>query len=105
MGYPSCGNDGWGFIIGIVCGVITLIFIIAPICTTIEYNEFEKSFEFLTNYYETFDAADIDNNYVYTMDIVDANRELAGWQAKHELYGIMSVVPDRVMDISPIGLR
>lgn len=97
--------DGWGFILGLVCGVIAFIVILAPLCTRYEYNEFERSFEFLSDYYEAFNTTDIDNNYVYVIDIIEANHELAEWQGKHEVYGVMSAIPDRVMDISPIGLR
>ena len=94
-----------GFTMALICGILTLVFILVPLFTTIEYLEFEKSFYILSDYYETLDTADTNDNYVYIMDIVQANHDLADWQAKHELYGIMSVVPDRVMDISPIGLR
>ena len=96
-----------GFVMALICGILVLIFTVIPIVTTIEYREFERSFYILSDYYEILDIPEIsnNNNYIYTVDIIQANHDLANWQAKHQLYGIMSVVPDRVMNISPIGLR
>ena len=94
----------YSIILMLVCMLVVCLTILLPPCVRYEYNEFEKSFELLSDYYEAFDATtNLDSNCIYVIDIVGANRELAEWQARHELYGIMSIVPDRVMDISPIG--
>ena len=94
----------YGIILMIICMLVACFTILLPLCIRSDYNKFEKSFELLSDYYEAFDATtDLNHNYIYVIDIIGANRELAEWQARHELYGIMSIVPDRVMDISPIG--
>ena len=80
-----------------VAVVLALLLIIAPL----SYREFEQSFIKQQELYENFELPD--NDYTYVMDILEANKELIEYQTRKELYGFISLVPDSIMELEPIG--
>ena len=77
--------------------VLIVMLIIAPL----SYREFEQSFIKQQELYENFELPD--NDFTYVMNILEANQELIEYQTRKELYGFISLVPDSIMELEPIG--
>lgn len=95
------------FIIGaIASGVLTFIIGLTVLVCWMEYINFENSFAIQQDFYQEIIESDSPLNDVYlTADIINANQELTKFQASKKIYGPFTVVPDRVLDITPIGIN
>lgn len=88
------------------CGVTTLVILLVAISYSMEYKNFEASFEIQR---QTIAALTEKNNInsdnlLYMADMVEANKRLAEMQASKRNWKNWSMYPDRVLDIKPIGL-
>ena len=89
-----------------ICGVSAFLIFVGVSAERLEYNKFERSLEIQRNVIEQiYDERNILDYIFYIADIVDANAQLADYQASKEYYGTFTIVPDRVMDIKPIGVK
>lgn len=101
-------NFKWECIAMIAGLILIAVGIIAPIVvvdTSINYNQFEISFELQREVYH--DIQENDNWYpdIYNVaDVITSNKELCDYQARRKLYGFFSIIPERVLDIKPIGV-
>lgn len=89
-----------------VCGVTSLVILLVAIVYSMEYKNFEASFEIQR---QTIAALTENNdinsdNLLYMADMVEANKQLAEMQASKRNWKNWSMYPDRVLDIKPIGL-
>lgn len=89
-----------------VCGATTLVILLVAIVYSMEYKNFEASFEIQR---QTIAALTENNdinsdNLLYMADMVEANKQLAEMQASKRNWKNWSMYPDRVLDIKPIGL-
>ena len=92
----------WLGISGIVALVISITMLLCATGSYFGYKEFESSFEIQREIYENVAFQD---NVLVTADIIKANSELAEYQARRMIYGSFSAIPERVLDIEPIGVR
>lgn len=101
------GDDNfWQGLCAALCGVSAFLIFGVVSSERLEYNKFERSLEIQRNVIEQiYDERNILDYNFYIADIVDANAQLADYQASKEYYGIFTIVPDRVMDIKPIGVK
>lgn len=88
------------------CGATTLVILLVAIAYSMEYKNFEASFEIQR---QTIAALTENNdinsdNLLYMADMVEANKQLAEMQASKRNWKNWSMYPDRVLDIKPIGL-
>ena len=88
------------------CGATTLVILLVAIAYSMEYKNFEASFEIQR---QTIAALTENNdinsdNLLYMADMVEANKQLAEMQANKRNWKNWSMYPDRVLDIKPIGL-
>lgn len=88
------------------CGVTTLVILLVAISYSMEYKNFEASFEIQR---QTIAALTEKNNInsdnlLYMADMVEANKRLAEMQASKRNWKNWSMYPDSVLDIKPIGL-
>lgn len=88
------------------CGVTTLVILVVAISYSMEYKNFEASFEIQR---QTIAALTEKNNInsdnlLYMADMVEANKRLAEMQASKRNWKNWSMYPDGVLDIKPIGL-
>ena len=101
----ECDNF-WHVLCATICGVSAFLILVGVFSERLEYNKFERSLEIQRNVIEQiYDERNILDYNFYIADIVDANAQLADYQASKEYYGIFTIVPDRVMDIKPIGVK
>lgn len=88
------------------CGAMTLVILLVAISYSMEYKNFEASFEIQR---QTIAALTEKNNInsdnlLYMADMVEANKRLAEMQASKRNWKNWSMYPDSVLDIKPIGL-
>jgi hypothetical protein len=88
------------------CGVTALVILLVAISYSMEYKNFEASFEIQR---QTIAALTEKNNInsdnlLYMADMVEANKQLAEMQASKRNWKNWSMYPDSVLDIKPIGL-
>lgn len=88
------------------CGVTALAILLVAISYSMEYKNFEASFEIQR---QTIAALTEKNNInsdnlLYMADMVEANKQLAEMQASKRNWKNWSMYPDSVLDIKPIGL-
>ena len=88
------------------CGATTLVILLVAISYSMEYKNFEASFEIQR---QTIAALTEKNNInsdnlLYMADMVEANKRLAEMQASKRNWKNWSMYPDSVLDIKPIGL-
>lgn len=88
------------------CGAATLVILLVAIVYTMEYKNFEASFEIQRQTVAALaENNDINSdNLLYMADMVEANKQLAEMQASKKNWKNWSMYPDRVLDIKPIGL-
>lgn len=96
----------WGLFIFVPCLFVALIVGSSSLALKAEYNQFELSYEIQREFIEDMAAADpnVNTSLVYVADILDANKELAEYQAANDYYGFFSLIPDRVHNIQKIGI-
>ena len=86
-------------------GIAIFIIAIVILCLRTDYNQFEMEYSIQSSMYEQLSVSDISkDNLFYIMDIFSCNKKLTEYQARHIYYGIASLIPDRVMELQPIGL-
>ena len=97
---------GW-FMTGVVACGLAACFILITTVTRTEYIKFEKTFEIQKAQFEAIAESDAieDSKYVYVIDAINSNKELAEYQASKATWGFVSALPDRVFDIEPIGVE
>ena len=98
--FPGRDSVGLG-ISGVVALVISITMLLCATGVHFDYREFESSFEIQREIYENVAFQD---NVLVTADIIKANSELAEYQARRMIYGKFSAIPERVLDIEPIGV-
>lgn len=88
------------------CGATTLVILLVALAYSMEYKNFEASFEIQRQTIAALaENNDINsNNLLYMADIVEANKQLAEMQASKRNWKNWSMYPDKVLDIKPIGL-
>ena len=97
---------GWT-LSALVCCIVIFSILVGAIGCRMEYNEFEKAFEIQKEQFNMIaEKGDIGNSeYIYVIDAINSNKQLAEYQASKSLWGFVSTVPDRVFDIEPIGIK
>ena len=100
---PKCYSDA-PLCIGCICAFCALLVAIGTSCSRAEYIEFEKAFEIQRETVAFIEQTQSPEALYYVADIGELNAELAKWQACYETYGIFCTVPERVLDIMPIGV-
>lgn len=96
--------EEWGIAAICLLPVIAIIIIALIACYT-DYIQFEKSFEIQRGIFALLQENVIEFDYPYVVaDIVNANEELATYQASEMMWGIWNIAPARVLDILPIGV-
>lgn len=89
----------------LLSGIMSFLITIIVVCCWMDYINFEHSFVIQKQTYEEIAASENPINDLYlTIDIIGANAELADYQASKNIYGPFTIVPDRVLDITPIGV-
>ena len=89
----------------IFSGIAIVIIALVIFCVRTDYNQFEMEYNIQSSMYEQLSTSDINkDNLFYIMDIFSCNKKLTEYQARHIYYGIASLIPDRVMELQPIGL-
>ena len=89
-----------------LCGATTLVILLVAISYSMEYKNFEASFEIQRQTVAALaENNDINSdNLLYMADMVEANKKLAEMLASKKNWKNWSMYPDRVLDIKPIGL-
>ena len=105
----SFKNDFKGEYIVMIAGLILtaagVIALITVADTSISYNQFEISFELQQEVYHNIQENDNWYPDIYNVaDVISANKELCDYQARRKMYGFFSIIPERVLDIKPIGV-
>lgn len=89
------------FIFMAALGIMAAILIIfCVVCLYMDYIEWEAGFELMREAYWNFEPTN--PNFVNVYDIGEANAELFEYQSSFIRYGKYSIIPERVMSISPI---
>ena len=98
-------RDGWA-LTAAICTFVPIFIGFCLIGVRNDYNKFERSFEIQRAYIEEIAAADpdADMSLIYMADMIEANQQLANYQAAREVNGFFSLIPERVFDIDPIGV-
>jgi hypothetical protein len=100
---PKCYSEV-PLLLACVFAFCTFIGGAATLCSRSEYIEFERAFEIQRETVAFIEQTQSPETLYYVADIGELNAELAKWQACYETYGIFCTVPDRVLDIMPIGV-
>ena len=101
-------NEWWniGQLLGFAFSLGFAFIMLLAVCgETMSYRQFETSLEIQREYIEEIAAADpnADLGLVYVADMIEANKQLADYQARRQVWGFASIIPERVFDIEPIG--
>jgi hypothetical protein len=92
----------WSFIVGAFIAAAIPIASFWLILTRVGYSQFEKEYAIRKSYIEQYQPID---GVTYIADITTMNDKLIDWQFDYTYWGKFSVVPSRVMDITPIGVK
>lgn len=104
--YISYEYDLYAQIGGVIFIFVAIFSFLIPTVNRCEYRCFEKQFEIQKAQYEILVENDeLNDNINYIFDMLESNRELAKYQAAKKTYGFASAIPDRVLDIKPIGIK
>lgn len=97
---------GW-VLSALICCVVAFLTLVGSIGCRMEYNEFEKTFEIQKEQFNMIaEKSDIGSSeYIYVIDAINSNKRLAEFQAEKSIWGFTSIVPNRVFDIEPIGIK
>jgi len=92
-------------IVGLILTAAGVIALVSVADTSIDYNLFETSFELQQEVYHNIQENDNWYPDIYNVaDVISANKKLCDYQARRKMYGFFSIIPERVLDIKPIGL-
>ena len=106
-------NRSYDCNIGLMCGaaggfVLGGIALLAVLFARLGYVQFETKYEIQQEQYEMLMESnpDFDNiQQIYCVfDFMEINQELAEFQAARKRFGSFSIIPERVMEMTPIGL-
>lgn len=98
--------NGLLFGISMFSGALLFFIALLVLACWMNYIKFENSFVIQKEMYEEIAASKSPINDLYlTADIINANAELAKYQASKSIYGPFTIIPDRVLDITPIGVN
>ena len=92
-----------GFGISLISGILTFIIGVVVLCSRLEYNRFERQFEIQRAMFNQIAASEEVDNVYKIFDMIESNTQLAELQSDYLYYGKFCVIPERVMDIKPIG--
>ena len=82
-------DNFWHVLCAVICGAAAFSILVVVSSGRLEYNKFERSLEIQRNVIEQiYDERNILDYNFYIADIVDANAQLADYQASKEYYGI-----------------
>lgn len=98
-------EDGWVLlgVIVIVVGIFINMFSIASRC---DYLQFEKTFEIQKECFtEIKKQGTIEDNSLYVVDVLAANKKLTEYQGAKTQWGFFSNIPKRVFNIKPICIE
>ena len=99
-------DNFWHVLCAVICGASAFQILVVVSSGRLEYNKFERSLEIQRNVIEQiYDERNILDYNFYIADIVEANAEMADYQARKEYSGTFTIVPKSVMDIKPIGVK
>lgn len=99
-------NDAW-IGIAVVALFFGLTLTIGCVCEYVDNDDFINGIQLQKEYIEQYIEANPEatENFVYIMDIVSSNQELAMKQARRMKYGaVFSLIPREILDITPIGV-
>lgn len=94
----------WPFICVIVAGAFAFLTFFTIITIRIGYIGFEQRFMIQKETYSQINLTTNENNIYLITDIMETNETLTSYQALKKLYGDFSVIPERVLDLTPIGI-
>lgn len=94
----------WPFICAIIAGAFAFLTFFTAITIRIGYIEFEQKFMIQKETYSQINLTTNENNIYLIADIIETNETLASYQALKKLYGNFSVIPERALDLTPIGI-
>lgn len=97
-------EKNWPFICAIVAGAFAFLTFFTTITIRVSYIEFEQKFMIQKETYSQINFNTNENSINLIVDIIDANDTLTSYQAIKKLYGDFSVIPERVLDLTPIGI-
>ena len=103
----DCDYDfGWTLSALISCAIVFGL-LLGSIANRVDYNKFEKAFEIQKEQFNMIaEKGNIGNSeYIYVIDAINSNKQLAEYQASKSLWGFASTIPERVFDIEPIGIE
>lgn len=94
----------WPFICAIIAGAFAFLTFFTIITIKIGYIEFEQKFMIQKETYSQINLTTNENNIYLITDIMETNETLTSYQALKKLYGDFSVIPERVLNLTPIGI-
>ena len=96
----------FGCFLGGIFGIgLVLVILLSILGSYFSYIQFEKTFDIQKTQYEQIAKTEKISDYVFVIEALDVNKELARLQASKETYGILSTIPNRVFNIEPIGIE
>lgn len=98
----NCDWPEWIVFIALALIVIGICMLILPPCILYDYCVWEHQFIIIKDYLAQSNSTLHLDGTMRIIDITTANAELAEYQAKNQLLGIFSVIPDRVQALTPI---
>lgn len=101
---PRAREKNWPFICPIIAGALALLTFFSIMITRVGYIEFEQKFMIQKETYSQINFNTNENSINLIADIIDANDTLTSYQALKKLYGDFSVIPERVLNLTPIGI-
>ena len=81
---------------------IVFFILICAICDSVDFKTFEAKYELQKELYSVVSTAD---NYIATANIIEINDQLFNFQAGKKQFGNWSMIPERVLDMEPIGIE
>lgn len=97
-------EKNWPFICAIVAGAFAFLTFFIIITVRVGYIEFEQKFMIQKETYSQINLTTNENNIYLITDIMETNETLTSYQAIKKLYGDFSVIPERVLNLTPIGI-
>lgn len=98
----ECDLPEWVIFIAILLLIAGLVMLLTAPIERYNYCVWERQFTLIKNYLaESSSTLHLDGT-MRVVDIATANAELAEYQARNQIYGIFSVIPDSVQTLTPI---
>lgn len=103
INYKDPYSCGW--LISLISGALVLVLSLTVFISRLEYNRFERQFEIQRAIFNQIAASEEIDNVYKIFDMIESNAQLAEFQSDYLYYGKFCVIPERVMDIKPIGAK